>query len=121
MKAVGEIIDFTVEDYSIKSNVFAETILIFMEEVSKLHNSISLRHIMRLHNGTCIKESSVLFLNLCYGLEKIIDACDLAAGTLSIKPYSLDMKYSDRKQKIQHLFRDKYNLLGGNDYDKANV
>lgn len=121
MKAVGEIIDFTVEDYSIESNIFAETILIFREEVSKLHNSISLRHIMRIHNGTCRKELSALFLNLCYGLEKIIDACDLAAGTMSIRPYALNMRYSDRKRKIQHLFRDKYNLLGGNDDDKANV
>ena len=117
MKAVGEIIDFTVADYSIESNVFAETILVFREEVSTLHNSISMRHIMRLHNGTCRKELSALFMNLCYGLEKIIDACDLAAGTLSIKPYSLDMRYSDRKRKIQHLFKDKYNLLG----DKNNA
>ena len=113
-EAVGEVIDFTTEGYAMEKKTFSETITIFREAVSDIHAAISSRHIKRLHNGVCNKELSPLFLDLCYGLEKLIDNCDSIAEEqidYSSDEFSDVEKYEEKRKRIFRLLRDKYRLL----------
>ena len=118
VEAVSEVVYFTAESYSMEKNTFAEAITIFREAVSNIHAKITSRHIRRLHSGICNRELSPLFLDLCYGLEKLIDNCDNIAEEQI--DYSDETVYSgeayDEKRKgIFHLFHDKFAILGMND------
>lgn len=112
-EAVGEVIDFTVEGYTMEKRSFAETITIFREAVSSLHTEVILRHIKRLHNGQCHRHVSPYFLDLCYSLEKLIDSCDnIAEETMDDEGASgFSSEYEEKRRKILRLFSDKYQLL----------
>ena len=114
MEAVGEVIDFTTEGYAIEKRPFLETITIFREAVSDIHATISSRHIKRLHSGVCNKDIGPLFMDLCYGLEKLIDNCDSIAEEqidYSSDEFSDVEKYEEKRKRIFRLLRDKYRLL----------
>lgn len=113
-QAVGEAVDFTIMGYNAGDKDFALTVSIFREEVSQLHRKISARHLARLHSGQCDKELSPYFMDLCYGLEKIIDACDIIAGEMSDSDESISVSYEERRSHIAELFRDKYTALQEN-------
>ena len=112
IEAVGEVIDFTVEGYTMEKRSFAETITIFREAVSSLHTEVILRHIKRLHSGQCHRNISSYFLDLCYSLEKLIDNCDsIAEEAIDDGTPNFSNEYSEKRRKILRLFSDKYKLL----------
>ncbi len=122
-EAVHEIVDTTVYDLEVTNRSLSETIGYFREAVSELHAEIISRHLKRLHERSCKRDAGMVFMDICFLMEKIIDSCDMVAG--SILDYSeLKMiKTEDKRvispekrlEYIMHLYKDKYlELLNDN-------
>ena len=121
-EAVREIVDTTVIDLEMGNLSLTESIGLFRQEVSEFHALINSRHIKRLHDGICNRDSSIPFMDLCYSLEKVIDSCDMVAHNL--KPFltgddeipdaEKEIREKKRAEYIRSLFADKYSELEEN-------
>ena len=113
-EAVGEVVDCTAAGYAMEKRSFSETITVFREAVSSLHNEVIVRHIKRLHSGVCSKVAGPYFLDMCYSLEKLIDNCDTIAEEAiehDSEAHGFSSEYSSKRRKILRLFNDKYRML----------
>ena len=91
-----------------------ESISLFREAVSKLHGAVNSKHVKRLHDRICDREAGMPFMDICYDLEKIIDACDMVSQNLlpfrkaGLKDTDQEMTIEKRKEYIKNLYMDKY-------------
>lgn len=114
IEAVREIVDTTMIDFEMGNLALTESISLFREAVSKLHGVVNSKHVKRLHDGICDREAGMPFMDICYDLEKIIDACDMVSQNLlpfrkaGLKDTDQEMTIEKRKEYIKNLYMDKY-------------
>ena len=111
-EAAREIIDTTVVHMETENMELADTVSLFREEMGRLLAMINSRHIRRVHSGACDEALSTPFIDTCYTIEKVVDACDTVAHNFSGKKRG-DSAASEkeRAESIRYLFRDKFAAL----------
>ncbi len=109
--AVCELIASTVLSLQTENSSLSETVRLSREQISVLMNRINARHIKRLHNGTCEEALSTPFIDICYNLEKVVDACDTVAHNILGKKGVDSETVAEKAKAIEHLYRDKFQAL----------
>ncbi len=118
-EAVFEVLNITIMDLKKGSREITTGIKFCKEAVAGLHAKIHNRHIRRLNGGACDGKASVAFMDICYDLENIVDACDEIAETIAgyaissgkAGPVPDSPASEDLKAHIMDLYKDKYELL----------
>ena len=109
--AVCELVGATVLSMKTGNTNLTETVRLCREQIDLLLNRINSRHIRRLHNGTCEEELSTPFIDICYNLEKVVDACDsVAHNILGVKGVESTLS-PEQAKTIRQLYQDKFQAL----------
>ncbi len=110
--AAQEIVDITVQGYTLGNTRLAGTIQAYREIITDIHGKINKKHVRRLHSGMCERDNNLIFSELGAGYERIIDRCDSIAGHMKKRAGgSDDRDYSGQYETVKELFRDKYSIL----------
>ncbi len=114
--AAQEILDITVQGYTLGNKRLAGTIQAYREIITDIHGKINKKHVRRLHGGVCDRDNNLVFSELGAGYERIIDRCDSIAGHMKmLVTGSEEQDYSGQYETVKKLFRDKYSILEDED------
>ena len=117
--SIFEIIQLTINGFTVKSSSVSQTIRCYREEIMELTSIIKKRYIRELHEKGLEMPPDNLFADTSYILEQLIDYCDMIADALIRYHTEIgDEEQADTgtdertRRQIHMLFRDKYEALG---------
>ena len=110
--AVQEILENTVNEYSVRNTRLASTIQVYREIITDLHGTCSKRNVRRLHSGELSPDSSSVIAELFAGYELIVDRCDSIASHILFDCEEKNQPLTEEQyEMIRDLFKDKYSEL----------
>ena len=109
---VQEILENTVNEYSVRNTRLASTIQVYREIITDLHGTCSKRNVRRLHSGELSPDSSSVIAELFAGYELIVDRCDSIASHILFDCEEKNHPLTEEQyEMIRDLFKDKYSEL----------
>ncbi|MBR6198726.1 MAG: Na/Pi cotransporter family protein [Spirochaetales bacterium] len=118
-EAIYEIIQLTINNFTARNTTVSKTIQYYREEIMELSAIAKRRHVRRIHKEGRHQHQDMLYTDICYAQEQLIDYCDMTADALI--RYQQDtgagrqtQSVTDERSRkqIHELFRDKYEVLG---------
>ena len=110
--AVQEILENTVNEYSVRNTRLASTIQVYREIITDLHGTCSKRNVRRLHSGELSPDSSSVIAELFAGYELIVDRCDSIGSHILFDSEEKSKPLTEEQYgMIRDLFKDKYSEL----------
>lgn len=118
-EANTELIEMTITGFQTKNPTLSTTTQLFREEITRMGTRVNLRHIQRMHQNEESHELSPLLVEAIYTEERVIDCCDIVSDALlrygmqtGANVTQRPEEVQEKREKIERLFKDKYELLG---------
>jgi phosphate:Na+ symporter len=118
-EAIYEIIQLTINNFTARNTTVSKTIQYYREEIMELSAIAKRRYVRKIHKEGHHHHQDMLYTDICYAQEQLIDYCDMIADALI--RYEQDTGVIRQKERvtdersrkqIHELFRDKYEVLG---------